>query len=451
MRDLKRSKYKKLQLLKLKLRVLMPDKMMSLFKPKRYKFYYGGRGGAKSVSVAKFLLNEGNKRKVRILCAREIQDSIKASVHSLLKDLIDELDYSDYVVNEKTIYNTRTKTEFIFVGLFGQDKKQSVKSYANIDYCWVEEAQAVSKGSLDVLIPSIRKPNSELIFTFNRLKVADPVWVLQKKIYPENKILQKINYYDNLYLPDVLFDEAMASKRRYETGQDDDYLHIWLGNEINLSDKTIIALRDVQDAIDRRLPLIGSKEYGVDLARYGKDRTVFVERIGLKVLRIEIHKKKGEPETIRLLKNFMDKDKSALCKIDGGYMPGVIDFMKEDGYNVHEINNGSKANNVDRYNNRISEMWFEFEKLINEIELPDLEELTHELTTREWVLDKHSRKIVESKDLYKARGNKSPDIADAVLLCFAKVKYIKNITEQLLTGEVINDEYQEYNLNNWTE
>ena len=135
-----KQKLKLLNLLIMENRLRMPDKMRPFLEPKRHKFAYGGRGGGKSETIAKILLYLGNTSKLKILCTREFQNSIKESVHSLLSELISKLNYTNYVITNNGIENIYTKTRFIFMGLQQQDKKQTLKSLSNCDICWCEEA-----------------------------------------------------------------------------------------------------------------------------------------------------------------------------------------------------------------------------------------------------------------------------------------------------------------------
>ena len=117
----------------------IPVHYKELFNPKwRHIIYYGGRGGLKSHSVARALLIRGEKEKLRILCTRELQRSIKDSVHKLLSDLITEYGLSNYVVLKETIINTDTGTEFIFRGI--RNNTTEIKSTEGVDICWCEEA-----------------------------------------------------------------------------------------------------------------------------------------------------------------------------------------------------------------------------------------------------------------------------------------------------------------------
>ena len=129
----------------------------------------------KSHSVARALLISGEREKLRILCTRELQRSIKDSVHKLLSDLIAEYELTNYLILKETIINTDTGTEFIFRGI--RNNTTEIKSTEGVDICWCEEAHAMTKASIDVLTPTIRKPGSQIIWTFNRMTELDPVYV----------------------------------------------------------------------------------------------------------------------------------------------------------------------------------------------------------------------------------------------------------------------------------
>jgi phage terminase large subunit len=169
-------------------RAEFPEKLQGLFQPARYKVYYGGRGSAKSWSVARALLIIGAGRTLRIVCAREIQKSIAQSVHQLLKDQIAALGLTDFYRVTDTAIIGLNGTEFTFVGL--KHNIQSVKSLEGADICWVEEAQTVSKSSWATLIPTIRKPESEIWITFNPDLNTDDTYVRFVKNPPAGRLSQ---------------------------------------------------------------------------------------------------------------------------------------------------------------------------------------------------------------------------------------------------------------------
>src|SRR3990167_2295171 len=141
--------------------VEFPTKLKFLFQPAPYKVLYGGRYGFKSWSVARALLLLGINKPLRILCAREVQLSIKASVHQVLEDQIQRMGIgSHYEVLESEIRGSNG-TKFIFTGL-ATHTVETIKSYENIDICWVEEGQTITARSWEILDPTIRKEGSEI-------------------------------------------------------------------------------------------------------------------------------------------------------------------------------------------------------------------------------------------------------------------------------------------------
>ena len=128
------------------LKIDIPPAYEFLKYPFRYKSAWGGRGAARSWSFARALLLRGVKHKLRILCTREFQKSIKDSVHKLLCDQIDLMNmHSIYEIKRDNI-TSKTGTEFIFAGL--KHNITNIKSMEGIDICWVEEAEKVSEDCL---------------------------------------------------------------------------------------------------------------------------------------------------------------------------------------------------------------------------------------------------------------------------------------------------------------
>lgn len=204
-----------------------PRKLEILFKPKRYKVLYGGRGGAKSWGVARALLALAGNKKLRIGCFREIQNSIKESVHKLLSDQINLMGLAgEFSITDRSITAKRTGSEFLFEGLFRNVNR--IKSLEGIDIAWIEEAEKVSDESLDILIPTIRKDNSEIWVCFNTQFEDDPVYRRLVAHPPEEAYVVNINYDDNPWFPEVLKKEMESDKardfRKYE--------HVWLGKPL---------------------------------------------------------------------------------------------------------------------------------------------------------------------------------------------------------------------------
>lgn len=184
----------------------------------------GGRGSAKSRTAATALLLQACESPHRVLCAREIQKSIKDSVKRLLDDEIERLGLSSFYESTENEIRGKNGSLFIFAGLRGNSA--SVKSMEGITRCWVEEAQTISQSSLNDLVPTIRAECSEIWFTYNPKFETDPVDVMFKADeLPPSTILLHVNWQDNPWFPDVLRSEMEYDKRR----DMDKYLHIWEG------------------------------------------------------------------------------------------------------------------------------------------------------------------------------------------------------------------------------
>ena len=189
----------------------------------RYKVAHGGRGSSKSWTIARILLIKAMQKPMRILCTREIQDSIKDSVHKLLKDQIDLLGLEGYTVTDNVIRHSNG-SEFLFKGLYTNLSK--IKSFEGVDICWIEEAESISAHSWEVLDPTIRKPGSEVWISFNPRYEDDIIYkTFLGNDVPDNALVIKINWQDNPYFPEVL----RKQKDHMARTDPDLYLHIWEG------------------------------------------------------------------------------------------------------------------------------------------------------------------------------------------------------------------------------
>lgn len=201
-----------------------PEAMAFLFEPSRYKVAYGGRGSSKSWSAAAALLILAAQSPLRILCAREIQKSIKESVHQLLRDQIVALGLEAQYEVLDTEIRGKNGSLFLFAGL--RHNIANIKSKEGVDIVWVEEAQTVSKASWDTLIPTIRKEGSEIWVTFNPELDTDDTYVRFVTTPPTGSVVRKVNWSDNPWFPDVLRQEMLDLKAR----DIDAYMTVWLGH-----------------------------------------------------------------------------------------------------------------------------------------------------------------------------------------------------------------------------
>lgn len=205
----------------------LPQKCLFFLNTKhRYKVAYGGRGSGKSYAMAFSGIIKAMEKKIRVLCTRQLQNSIKDSVHKLLCDCISALSLDGYFTITRDSIKCYNGSEFIFKGL--QNNIQEIKSTEGIDICMVEEAQSVSEESWEILIPTIRKEGSEIWICFNPDRDTDPTYKKFVLEQPDDCLSVEVNYMDNPFFPEVLRKEMEYCKRvdyaKYE--------HIWLGKTI---------------------------------------------------------------------------------------------------------------------------------------------------------------------------------------------------------------------------
>lgn len=205
--------------------VQIPVKLLPVLKPKRFKVLHGGRGGAKSHTVAQILLMVSMQRRLRILCTREVQKSLKQSSMQVLVDYITRLGLVPYFDVLKSEIRCRTTgSTFEFSGL-RQHTVDSIKSFEGADIVWVEEAHSVSAHSWNVLIPTIRKSGSEIWVTFNPDQETDYVYDRFVKNTDPDALVIEINYADNPWFGP----ELETERRKLKAINDDLYEHVWEG------------------------------------------------------------------------------------------------------------------------------------------------------------------------------------------------------------------------------
>jgi phage terminase large subunit len=202
----------------------VPEKAGLLFKPARFKVLYGGRDSAKSWSIARALLLEGAEQPLPIGCFREVQKSIKDSVHQLLANQVEALGLGKFYEIKREQIVGENGTTFGFAGLSAQTR-ESIKSWEGLKRAWVEEAQTVSKRSWDILEPTIRAPGSEIIVSFNPDMDTDETYQ-RFVVKPSPEVASAfMNWNDNPWRSAVLD----AARERMQREAPDDYAHIYGG------------------------------------------------------------------------------------------------------------------------------------------------------------------------------------------------------------------------------
>jgi phage terminase large subunit len=235
-------------------RVEFPVALQLLFKPMRFKVIYGGRGGTKSWGIAQALVSIAYTRKVRIACLRELQTSIRDSVHRLLTDRIAAMGlYSWFNITDRAIVSKTTGAEFLFKGL--RHNASEIKSTEGIDIAWVEEAHDVSRDSWDMLIPTVRNETaalygavrpSEIWVSLNPVEATDETYdrfILKPRL---DAWVRKINFDENPWFPKVLEAERQHCLRHDPANYD----HIWLGGCKIIGEAVVFKGKFVVDAFE---------------------------------------------------------------------------------------------------------------------------------------------------------------------------------------------------------
>jgi phage terminase large subunit len=247
-----------------------PRWALPLLRPARYKGAHGGRGSGKSHFFAELLIEEHilNPNQSSV-CVREIQLSLNQSVKRLLENKIQELNVGSYFeVQDKMIKSTKGSGLIIFQGMQNHTA-DSIKSLEGYDRAWVEEAQSLSQHSLDLLRPTIRKPGSELWFSWNPRLDSDPVDnLLRGAEPPPSATVIEVNFNDNPWFPDVLREEMEYDRNR----DPDKYAHVWLGGYVQNSEARVFKNWKVQEF---DAPTNATLRFGADWG-FASDPTVLV-------------------------------------------------------------------------------------------------------------------------------------------------------------------------------
>jgi phage terminase large subunit len=274
-------------------RAEFPEKLQGLWEPHRFKVLYGGRGGAKSWNVARYLLVEAANKPLRVLCARELQNSMRESVHQLLRDQLALLGLTHrYIVTETEIRGLNGSL-FIFAGL--RHNITSIKSKEGIDKVWIEEAETVSANSWNTLEPTIRKPGSEIIVTFNPSLATNETYKRFVLNPPPGAWVVKVGYRDNPWFPDVLEKSRLALKE----SDPDAYLTVWEGHPLVALDGAVYAKEVRAATSEGRITAVPyALEHPVttywDLGRRDLTAIWFVQVVGFQVRVIDYLEDRGK-------------------------------------------------------------------------------------------------------------------------------------------------------------
>lgn len=409
--------------------LLMPDKLKPIMTELDYYRYFlldGGRGGGKSHAVCRLILYLGELKKLRIVCARELQNTISESVMALLVDLISKYDLAWDVFRDRLVHKT-TGSTINFRGLREQSRV-NIKGLEAIDILFVDEAQSLTANTLEVVIPTIRREHARIFFAMNRYLKSDAVFN-QFRNRDDCKYI-KINYYDNPYISDALMHEAEVSKE----DETSDYDHIWLGEPKEEADDYLFNGKELEackhvDMMDRgQTPDV---ILGVDVARFGEDKTigVILERMTgtrYQVSHIERWAKKDLMETCGRIMDLRASYHPVITVIDGdGVGAGVCDRLRENKIECIEFRGGHSPVNKELHLNRRAEGYGALKDLISRGLLKiTSDSLLDELATIRFKFDSTGRRAMLRKEDMKKIGVKSPDQADALMMAVSEIPNI---------------------------
>jgi len=311
-----------------KLDIKTPRWGLDFLKPARYKAAYGGRCSGKSHFFAEMLVEEHILNpNTKSVCIREVQKSLNQSVKALIETKIELLGLgSHFEVQQSCIKNRHGSGIIIFQGMSSQNA-DSIKSLEGFDRAWVEEAQSLAQVSLDLLRPTIRKPGSELWFTFNPRNENDPVDVLLRGANPpDDSVIKSVNYTDNPWMPEIMLKEMDYDRQR----DFEKYSHVWLGEYVKNSEKRIFKNWKVEEF---DTPKDAMFYFGCDLG-FSVDPTVLIRCfIEGKKLYIDYEAREIGCETVEIPNLFLTIEESELWPITiDSSRPETISHLRRNGF-----------------------------------------------------------------------------------------------------------------------
>ena len=443
-----------------------------------YFVSYGGRGSGKSVAFTDALVVEASLRPVRVLIARQLQNSIKESTKKDVEEAIKARGLDNFFQILETEIRGLNGSKFIFRGL--QNNINNIKSISDVDCVLCEESEAITEEVWSKLLPSIRPKSGKrpiIAVVFNPGDVLDPTYQRWVENIPDQCISQKINWSDNIYFPDFLNEQRLNDKRTMPLKH---YNHIWEGDPLGSADDVIIDLDWIRAARfasqSEGWQRVGKKIVGYDPAGQGRDYNAVAAFDGNVLTEVDEWLKSPDlRQASERAFGYAVRSDSKFFVYDecGGFGDGVsvfigdakdnikkelirskqnskaIDFikMRVAGFNagnpVHMPDkkvNGTKKTNGEIYTNLKAQTWgvvaqqfyntyryvvlgerdIDMRDMIS-IDIEDdsvFNKLARELSTPIWEKSEtNSKKKVESKaKMEKRTGQASPNLADAVVM-----------------------------------
>jgi phage terminase large subunit len=343
----------------------------SLLQPARYKGAWGGRGSGKSQFFADAIIIEALKRPgLRVLACREIQKSLKESAKRLIESKIEEYNLGTLFEVQSAEIKTPGGGLIAFAGL--QDHtSESIKSYEGFDVAWVEEAQTVSQRSLNLLRPTIRKPGSELWFSWNPRFDTDAVdLMLRGEEVPTSAAVVRANWSDNPWFPDELEQERLDCIRM----QPEQYNHIWEGGYVTAVESAYFARMLAEAREQGRIGIVSedsllSKRAYWDIGVRDATAIWIVQQKGDQVRFIDHYEASGQDLATHLewLRRAGHGCAEQVLPHDGAKADALTavrfeDHIRNAGFTVRTVPNqgkGAAMKRIEAARNRFNRFWFD--------------------------------------------------------------------------------------------
>lgn len=396
---------------------------------KRYLCAWGGRSGGKSWDRGlHMMVRHITEPGLSSACVRDQQNSLEQSVFKLLVETAARLGVSELIdpVPSDRLIRTPGGGVIIFRGL-NEFNADNIKSLEGFDIAWLEEAQTIGQKPIDLLRPTFRKPGSQIWFTYNPRLRSDPVDVMMRQDprFENSRTVVKANWDSNPFHGSEMEEERLLDL----AGDEARYRHIWEGDYEAESDMQFIGGGLVRECMAREAYAeIGDELIiGVDVARFGDDRTVIWPRRGRDARTMPAIVMQGADTMAVAARVMAEIDRlrpDAVFVDEGGVGGGVVDRCRQMGYSVIGVNFGAKADRiiegVPKCANKRAQMWATMrEWLRSGASIPDEPQLEMDLTGPLYSFDPNNAIMLEKKSDMKKRGVPSPDMADALALTFA--------------------------------
>lgn len=371
--------------------ILIGQKFLPLFGDDyRHAALFGGRGTAKSHSVATVVAAKSAKVTKRIVCARQFQNSIRDSVKELLELKMREMGIlHQFGIYDREIVHKSTESRYTFIGL--DRNPDSAKSLEGADICWVEEARTINSRSMEILIPTIRKAGSQIIWSWNPEFRDDPVdsyfrgprrdelaKILGEIPDARPNLIIEVGIEDNPWFYQTPMAQEMLLMMRSNYAR---YLHVWRGGyddgyESKVFSNILIAHIEVPDYFAPR--------YGMDFG-FGSDPSFITKAfVNVQLKQIYIQKEASGRVPLRDLPAMMDSvidDRDDLIKADSS-QPGTIEHLQSQGFNIVGAKKGPGSV-------KAGINWLQGYQIIID---PDCEDMRDEARLYSWQIDKVTKK-----------------------------------------------------------